>query len=180
MSYPIYAKVNGEKYPLNTSYKAALRCFDIVNDDEISDMERALAIIYILFGFIPDDEYDKFLDVAIRYLGCGSSQEEQRKRNRDMDFKQDWGYIEASFASDYHIDLSQTDMHFYKFIDLIQGLTDSSVLSRVREIRNYDLSDIKDAKTKRKIAKAQDDLRLKEAISREEQEAIDEFEALFR
>lgn len=179
MNYPKYAKVNEKKYPINTSYKVALKCFDVANDGKISDKERALAVIYLLFGFIPDDDYDKFLSVAIRYLGCGETQQDQHQRKHDMDFKQDWGYIIASFASDYKIDLCTEDMHFYRFIDLIQGLTENSVLSRVRDIRNYDLSTIKDPKTRSRIAQAKEELKLREDVSERQQELLDEFEALF-
>ena len=178
MEYPKQALIDGCKYPINTSYKIALNCFDIVNDDGISDAERTMAIIYLLFGFIPHDNIDKFLDIAIKYLGCGETQEEHHSRKRDMDFGQDWKFIVASFASDYHIDLSQTDMHFYHFMELIQGLTEHCALSRVREIRNYDLNDIKDAKTRAKIMESKESLKLKETITEDEKELLDEFESL--
>ena len=54
MKYPKYAKVNGKKYPINTSFRVALKCFEIINDSSISDLERTYAIVYKLFGFIPE------------------------------------------------------------------------------------------------------------------------------
>ena len=36
---------------------------------------------------------------------------------------------------DYKIDLDEVDLHFWQFYDLMQGLTESSVLNRVRSIR---------------------------------------------
>ena len=82
-------------------------------------------------------------------------------KKKDMDFIQDQKYINSSFMSDYHIDLSKTDLHFWQYIELIQGLTEDSSLNRVRNIRNYDLSEIKDEKTKNKIMEAQKELALK-------------------
>lgn len=157
----------------------ALKCFDIVNDDTISDTERSLAVIYKLFGFIPEDNFEEFLNVAIKYLQCGETKENQEIKKKDMDFNSDFGYIVASFQSDYSIDLTDSDMHFYKFVDLIQGLTEKSVLSRVRSIRNYNLNEIKDPKFRAEMAEAQENLKLPERISREDQEALDEFESLF-
>lgn len=179
MKYPKFAKIAGVKYPINTSYITALECFDIVNDGSISDTERSLAIIYKLFGFIPKDNLDKFLNVAIKYLQSGETKEQQTVKKKDMDFNADIGYIVASFQSDYNIDLIDTDMHFYKFIDLIQGLTEKCVMSRVREIRNYNLGEIKDPKFRAQMAEAQENLKLPEEISEEDQEALDEFESLF-
>lgn len=77
MKYPKFAKVAGKKYPINTSFVTALKCFDIVNDDTISDTERSLAVIYKLFGFIPEDNFEEFLNVAIKYLQCGETKENQ-------------------------------------------------------------------------------------------------------
>lgn len=178
MKYPKYAKVDGVKYPINTSFAVALRCMDIVEDETISDMERSLAIIYLLFGFIPDDNLDKFLSIAVKYLQCGETKEEQEAKKKDMDFNYDMKYIISSFMSDYQIDLTKTDMHFYQFVNLIQGLTEKCALSRVREIRNYNLSEIKDSKFRGQMAKAQEELALPVHLSKEDQEAMDEFEML--
>lgn len=181
MRYPKYAKVNGVKHSINTDYRIALKCLDIVNDASISDLERTYAIVYKLFGFIPEDnEMENFTRIAEQYLGCGKSQEEQQSRKKDMDFNQDWSYLIASFMSDYNINLNNVDMHWYQFIDLIQGLTEDSVMSKVRELRNYDLSDVKDQKQRNKIIKAQKAVALKEELTQEEQEALEEFEQLFK
>lgn len=180
MAYPRYVRIDGVKYPIDTSYKTAMKCFDVIDDETICDTERSLALVYLLYGFIPDADLDKFLEMAVKYLGCGESQEDHHTRNKDMDLRQDWKYILASFAADYHIDLNKEDMHFFQFMDLIQGLTEKSVLSRVREIRNYDLNEIKDSRTRAKMAEAKQMFQLKETVSKEDQKMLDEFESLFQ
>ena len=159
--YPKYAEINGKEYKIDTSYKTALRCFEVIEDEEIPGTERTLAIIYLLFDFIPKENIELFFEKAMLYLQCGESLEEQKSKKKDMDFIQDQKYINSSFMSDYHIDLSKTDLHFWQYIELIQGLTEDSSLNRVRNIRNYDLSEIKDEKTKNKIMEAQKELALK-------------------
>lgn len=160
--YPEYAVINGKEYKIDTSYKTALRCFEIINNLEIPGTERSLAVVYLLFDFIPEKDVDLFLEKAMLYLQCGETLEEQTSKKRDMDFIQDQKYINASFMSDYHIDLSKTDLHFWQYIELIQGLTENSALSRIRTLRNYDLSEIKDEKTKKEIADAQKQVALKQ------------------
>lgn len=159
--YPEYAEINSKEYKIDTSYKTALRCFEVIEDEEIPGTERTLAIIYLLFDFIPKENIELFFEKAMLYLQCGESLEEQKSKKKDMDFIQDQKYINSSFMSDYHIDLSKTDLHFWQYIELIQGLTEDSSLNRVRNIRNYDLSEIKDEKTKNKIMEAQKELALK-------------------
>ena len=179
MIYPEYAEVNGKRYKINTDYRVALRCFEVIEDESICDEERALAVIYLLFGEVPTSNIEDFLRIAGNYLRCGEKEETQAPSEKDMDFIADEKYIVASFMSDYQIDLSRANMHFWQYIQLIQGFTERSVMSRVREIRNYDLEELKDPKTRAKMAKAKEAVALPEKFSRAEQEAIDEFEKLF-
>lgn len=178
MTYPEYAEVAGKRYKINTDYRVALRCFEVIEDDSICDEERALAVVYLLFGVIPTTDLEDFLRIAGVYLRCGEKENNQTAE-RDMDFNADEKYIAASFMSDYQIDLSRADMHFWQYIHLIQGFTERSVMSRVREIRNYDLEELKDPKTRAKMVKAKEAVALPEKFSKAEQEAIEEFEKLF-
>ena len=165
--YPRYVRVNNKKYKINTSYKIALKCNEIAEDENISDIERALAIIYVLFGeeALNDTENrNLLLEKAKKYLLCG--QEPSNDGNRDMDFKQDFPYIKASFMSDYHIDLNEKDMHYWEFYELLNGLSNSDIgncciLNRVRNLRNFNLSEIKDVKEREKIRKAKESVALK-------------------
>ena len=177
--YPEYATIDGEEYKINTDFNVALRCFEVVEDDEITDTERTLAVLFLLYGFIPDHHLDEFLDKASLFLQCGVKNDNPSSNERDIDLNADRCYINASFMSDYKIDLSQTKMHYWMFVDLLKGLTEHCILSRVREIRNYDISDIKDAKIRNKILKAQESVALPKKFTKEEQEAIDNFEKLF-
>ena len=179
MRYPEFAEVDGKRYKINTDFRVALKCFEVIEDNSICDEERALAVIYLLFGEVPMSSAEDFLRIAGNYLTCGEKETTQANTERDMDFSADEKYITASFMSDYQIDLSTTNMHFWQYIRLIQGLTEKSVLSRVREIRNYDLSEIKDPKTRAKMVKAKEAVALPNKFSMAEQEAIDEFEKLF-
>ena len=176
--YPEYATIDGKDYKINTDFNVALRCFEVIEDTEISDTERTLAVLFLLFGFIPEDNLEEFLAKAALFLQCGTK-DNNSSGERDIDLNADRSYINASFMSDYRIDLSQTKMHYWMFIDLLKGLTEHCILSRVREIRNYDLSDVKDAKTRNKIIKAQESVALPKKFTKEEQEAIDNFEKLF-
>ena len=165
--YPRYVRVNNKKYKINTSYKTALKCNEIAEDENISDIERALAIIYVLFGEEALNDVENrnlLLEKAKKYLLCG--QEPSSDGNRDMDFKQDFPYIKASFMSDYHIDLNEKDMHYWEFYELLNGLSNSDIgncciLNRVRNLRNFNLNEIKDVKEREKIRKAKESVALK-------------------
>ena len=176
-NYPEYAKIGNKKYKINTDFRVAIECQSIATDESISDYERALAIIYKLFGDdgINDfDNYEKLLEIAIKYLGCGKEIESSKNNEEpDMDFKQDMDYIEASFMSDYNIDLTNTTLHWWKFYNLINGLSNSEmgnccVLNRVRNLRNYDTKEIKDPKERKKVEEAKKQVSLKKEHKKRE------------
>ena len=159
MNNPEYIKINNEKIKINTDFRVGLACQRVAQDKTISDFERALAIEYLLIGEkcfeIQDQEH--LLKLLLKYL---SLDEEVKNDKPDMDFMQDADLIYASFMSDYSIDIEKTDMHWWTYIKLLRGLTEDSVLNRVREIRNMDVSNY-DEKTKQKILKAKKEFALK-------------------
>jgi len=170
--YPEYAEINGKQYKIDTDYRTALKCFDVINDDSIHDYERALAIIYLLFEVVPqnDKELDIFLEKTKYYLQCGKKLE--KTKEPDIDFKQDAGYIMSSFMSDYHVDLNVVNLHFWQYIDLIEGLTNECVLNRVRDIRNFDISKEKDAKKRKEIIEMKKRVALKKNDKTKEQQKM--------
>jgi len=183
--YPKFVEVGEKKYKINTSYKTAIQCNAIAEDENINDIERALAIIYKLFGeeALEDVENrEMLLKKAQKYLSCGN-EITSTNEERDMDFIQDMPYIKASFMSDYHIDLNEKDMHWWEFYELINGLSNSDignccVLNRVRNIRTFNLGEIKDPKEREKIRKAKQAVALKKHKKKQthkEQESAREF-----
>lgn len=133
----------------------------------------------MLFGEIPDDEhYEEYLEKAAYFLQCGQTIKQQNDKPADMDFEYDRKYINASFMQVYGIDLNTTDLHFWQFIELIEGLPSDCVLSKVREIRTCDVKDYAE-KDRADIRQLKQELALPKRFSKEEQEASDEFEALF-
>lgn len=179
MTYPTKVEVDGVIIPIDTNYKTALRCLEVCEDTTISDQERAMAIIYLLCDDLPKVDLTKLLNKLQLYLQCGKV-EQHPQGKRDMDFKQDEQYIYSSFIFDYGIDLDKESMHWWKFIDLLNGLSSDCILSRVRDIRTMDLSIYKDPKTKDRLLKARAQVALKQKVvqTKEEKEKEDRFEAL--
>ncbi len=169
MNYPTCVVIKGKTYNINTDFRVAIRCNEISEDKSIGDMERALGIICTLFGeeAVDDkDNYIELLDYARKYLSCGRDIEQNREEKPDMDFIEDYSYISTSFMSDYHIDLDVTNMHWWRFMDLMEGLSDGDfgnccILNRIRNLRRYDTKQIKDPKERRKIEEAKKRVALK-------------------
>ena len=178
-NYPKFAKVENRKYKINTDYKVALKCNEIAEKD-ISDEERALAIIYLLFGekgLKNSQDWNELLQIAVKYLNCGKEIKEEKNEEVDMDFEQDWEYIKASFYYDYKRKITpNTHMHWWEFYNLLCGLSEKCVLNRVRFVRNFDISQIKDSKEKQRWIeqKKQVALKKKEKPKTSEEKRLDQ------
>lgn len=162
MKCPQYVKIKDKLYKINTDFRVAIQCNEIAQDSSIGNFERALAIIYKLFGeegLNDIENYEKLLELGTKYLSCGK-EIENTKEKPDMDYIKDMDLIEASFMSDYHIDLTTQEMDWWKFNNLMNGLSNSElgnccILNTIRNLRNYDASKIEDRKERQKIIEAQ-------------------------
>lgn len=190
--YPEEAEILGKLFKINTDYRYGLAAFEAIEDPDLNDTTRAIAVITILFGQedkdgniikIPDESpqmLEHALKIAGKFLCCGKDPKQAKPSKKDMDFNYDKKYIKASFMSDYKIDIENISMHWWKYCDLISGFTDNCVLSKIRDIRNINLNDYKDTKQKAKLKEAMDNVALPIKYTTEEQQEIDEFEALFQ
>ena len=176
--YPQFAQIKEQKYKINTDFRVALKCDEIARNN-VPEEERALAIIYLLFGdkgLKDSQNWNELLSIALKYLNFNKKAEEnEEKEETNMDFKQDWSYIQASFFSDYNVDLSNIQMHWWQFYDLLCGLTEKCILNRVRFVRDFDISQIKDSKEREKWIKQKQQVALKkESIKTAEEIRLDE------
>ena len=187
--YPEYVEVEGKRYKINTDFRVAIECNRIAEDDSIGDLERALAIIYMLFGdegINKPDHYEKLLELAQKYLLCGNEFDSNSNEKPDMDFIEDYGYIWASIMSDYNgLDIDKENIHWWKFNELLNGLSNSEmgnccVLNRIRNLRTFDVSQIKDHKEKEKIIKAKKQVQLKKNKTKASKENLESAMKFYR
>lgn len=180
INYPRFAQVRNKKYKINTDFRVALEC-DKIAKSNINDEERAMAIIYLLFGdegLENSQDWNDLLPIALKYLSCGKEKQEddEEEQEIDMDFEQDWEYIRTSFFYDYNVKIEQgTYMHWWEFYNLLCGLSDKCILSRIRFIRNFDIEQIKDSREKEKWIKQKEQVALKkEIVKTAEERRLDE------
>lgn len=178
-NYPKFAQIKNVKYKINTDYRVTLEC-EKVAQSNVPEEEKALAIIYLLFGdrgLRDSENWQELLEVGLKYLRCGKEIiDNDEETEVDMDFEQDWEYIKASFFYDYKIKLTQKKyMHWWEFYNLLCGLSENCILSRVRFVRNYDISQIKDSKEYEKMARQKEMLMIKkESKKTAEERRLDE------
>jgi len=170
LNNPKYVKIDEELYEINTDFRVALKCNEISNDNAIGDHERALAIIYTLFGEkgLKSQRGDKLLELGLKYLNMnkelpiGKPAEEQKD---ELDFTKCKGLIKSSFKYDYGYDPYELDyLHWYEFYNDLENLSNNEfgtccVLNRITNLLNTDTKEIKDKKQRTQIKKAQEEIR---------------------
>lgn len=188
MNNPEYVKINDKKYKINTDFRVAIECDTIARDDTIRDYERTLAIIYKLFGkegLNDFENHEKLLELALKYLSCEKEIDVNQKSEPDMDYVEDKGYIISSFKYDYKYNPYELNyLHWYDFYNDLCNLSNSElgnccVLNRIRNLRNFDLSQIKDPKERTKMSEAQKMVALKKNkkenhLTKEQEQSIEE------
>ena len=74
MNYPTKVRIKDEEYPINTDFRIAIECNSIAKNEDIGDYERALAVIYKLFGekgLKDEKNHCELLELAQQYLSMG-------------------------------------------------------------------------------------------------------------
>ena len=166
MNNPQYVKVDDKLYKINTDFRIALECNNIAEDKTIGEYERALAIIYKLFGEngLDCENQNKLLELAMKYLLLGNDKKELKNENKEkyeLDFNKCIGLIKASFKFDYKYDPYELEyLHWYDFYNDLESLSTSEfgnccILNRITSILNQEPKEIKDNKQRQKLIEAQ-------------------------
>jgi len=50
LNKPKYVRVDNELYEINTDFRVAIECERILRDTSIGNLEKILAVLYMLFG----------------------------------------------------------------------------------------------------------------------------------
>lgn len=187
MNSPNYVKVDDKLYKINTDFRVAIECNKIAQNTKIGDYERAMAIIFKLFGKdgLNCVKIDKLLELGIKYISLLDTNKNDLKTdlkaNLDIDISKCEGLIRSSFKFDYNYDPYELKyLHWYDFYNDLENLSTSEfgnccILNRVISILNQDASKIKDNKERQKLVDTQKLLKEKYCVI-QEKELTDEQE----
>ena len=146
------AVIFGSKsYPIKTDFKVWLRFHGIITDKNKSPAEKFTDAVLCCFDSekckkLPDN-YEETMSVLFSFFaGMPKDVKTAKPVEKVFDFTQDSEYIFVSFLAEYGIDLSESSMHWYKFLTLLGGLSESSQLKKAIAWRSVNLADITDSK----------------------------------
>ena len=135
--------------PIAWEFQAMVEIEQLLFDEQTSNADK---VSRVLARFYPRGWGSMPITTAWEWLlwfqRCGRPVDDRAVRSgrrsvsRAYDFGQDAPLIVAAFQQAYHIDLLTTEMHWWRFRALFDGLPDSCRLCRIMEYRVADTDDL--------------------------------------
>ena len=151
-------KLNGVEHKVNMSVGNIYKILQMLEDERLKDAHKVMLGVKMLFEKPPAGNIEELAIIWEKTFKSLIVREEQfyeydikgnkmPKRSKDgqeqksFDLFEDIEYIYASFLQDYNIDLHQVKdtLHWYQFNALLNGLSETTKLKKVIEIRNMPL-----------------------------------------
>lgn len=130
----------GRRYKLRTEFFRVLQCFEIIrNQDFLPEDQIAMCLKILVRGRIPStfpERVKLFEAILAQYV---NPEPKKKKQKKSIDFEHDAKYIFAAFVQAYQIDLTCSDLHWWKFLALLSCLPDDTKMAQIIHIRTCEL-----------------------------------------
>lgn len=179
---PEFVTLSGVRYAINTDFKIwiAIEHLLLNRDGTEKDFKRRLgAALSLAYPKLPA-KFEDAVDGILWFYSAGKAQKSRTSvKNhaqsgcRDAplyDFDEDFEYIWGAFLSEYGIDLTECDLHWWKFRALMMSLGDECRFSKILAYRAMDTSKIENAELRRTCEKIKQRVRLPDRRTAEERE----------
>ena len=157
-------------------YKAVKLCFSFPDGKVLTLPKTWIDTLKVMFAFYSGKEDISDLKEKEQKNNVKDDEDDadeeliDEKSTQIYSYEHDAEYLYAAFLQQYGIDLTECNMHWWKFKALFTGLTSSTKMREIMEIRATDLSQIKDKERRAHMMKLQDIYALPDMRSEEEKE----------
>lgn len=172
-SVPESLTIAGTEYEINTDYSVWLK-FEMLLSDEVEDSKATLLDIkkLIFKSKIPPDRADEeTTEQILWFYRCGKPEQKGGSSSKKIfDYDYDDGYIYAAYMEQYHIDISGTYMHWWKFHALMLSLSENTEFVKIMGYRAIEINSKMTAAQKAFYQKMKKHYKL--PVKKEEQQRI--------
>lgn len=130
--------VGGIEYEIRSDYRSVLEICAAMNDQELSDEDKALVALEIMFSAfdtIPSEHYQEAINRCFWFINCGD-EGQNRKSQKLMDWEQDFQYIVAPVNRVMGTEIRAMEyLHWWTFISAYYEIGDClfAQIVRIRE-----------------------------------------------
>lgn len=149
MSYglPKTVEIDGEELAIRYDYRVILDIFEILNDPDFNDQERALAVLQIFYvEFDQLTDYDAAIQECFRFINGGREEISKQKQPQLISWKHDFSMIVAPInrvlgyevrAKEYDPQTNTGGVHWWTWLGAYMEIGDClfAQIIRIREKR---------------------------------------------
>lgn len=149
---PDYVTLFETKYPVFTSFKNWVKISLLAEKGGLNDKKAVATMLKLCYrDKLPPNIVSAVLGMMAFLNGDTDFfvSSDKKKTKKLYSFSDDANAIYGAFYSKYGIDLVSSDMHWYKFCALFEGLTEENPFRTLLKIRTIDEREIKNPKTRR-------------------------------
>lgn len=178
---PTTVLIDDIEYEINTDFRVSILFSIAMSDNELSDEEKCETAIRLYYKVVPHD-LQKAIEQILLFYNCNkqannTTESSGEIKEKVFDYEIDANYIYSAFLTQYNIDLNSIDyLHWFKFKALFDSLDENLMLCKIIKYRSIDLNKIKDKEEKNYYKKMKETYAIKEEISQEELEELQELE----
>ena len=161
-SFPESVTVSGVEYPIHADFHTVLRCFEIQGRKAELSEDDLLFMLRLFSNVKRMTVTEEHIDRMFWSFSCGREKEKKKfprkiaglNDKQPFDFEEDADLIYAGFMQQYGIDLQESDMHWWKFMILLENLGNGTRLQKVMEYRTIDTGNKNLSKTEQEFYRA--------------------------
>ena len=148
--FPLSVKVGGTKCRINWDFRTVLSCNQNLKPYQCKKEIPQKVLLKILRRVYPEVRIftEEHIEKWFWFLACGREEPSKKfpkkvagiNSNQPFDFDVDAELIYAGFLQQFQIDLQKENMHWWKFMILLENLGAETKLSKIMEYRTRDLT----------------------------------------
>ena len=128
--FPESVTVSGVEYPIYADFRTVLRCFEIQGRKAELSEDDLLSMLRLFYNVKRMTATEDHIDQMFWFFSCGREKEKKKfprkiagiNDKQPFDFEGDADLIYAGFIQQYGIDLQTEEMHWWKFMILLENL----------------------------------------------------------
>ncbi len=170
---PECVEIGNSLYALNTDFAVWIEIEQLLFSDNRDQFERFARILGLAFCNLPPDPVQAIERVLWFHRGGRDETVKEQECHTGVpayNLKTDFEYIYAAFLGEYGIDLTETKMHWWKFLRLLSCLSDKNKFSQIVSFRCMETSKIKNKDVRAFYEKMKKRYRLPDLRTTEEKE----------
>lgn len=177
---PRHIEVCGEKYPINTDFRVWIRFEEMLfSDKPVQTLTNAILLCMSsnagTSSCLPPS-FKETLKALCDFYYCRTDTVSTNKKSCARpkmlySFKHDAELIYAAFLQQYGIDLTECNMHWWKFRALFSALSGDLKICSVMRIRSMELSEVTSGAARSRLARLKSIYALPDFRSDDEREA---------